>query len=84
VLTAAKVTLGIQATACLWAALQAWIPVYGQGVMWTIIAALAVEFALIITAIAFLNQLDSCQTPPPKDPIGGGPTGTGTGTAPGR
>lgn len=83
VLSAAKTVLGIQAMDCLWAALQAWIPVIGQIVMWVIIVALVVEFALIVSALAFLSQLDSCQAPTPKPPTGGGaPTGPGAGPTP--
>lgn len=64
VLAAAKVVLGIQATACLAAALIAWIPVAGLPLMWTILGALVVQAALIISAFAFLSQLSRCQLAP--------------------
>lgn len=77
-LTAAGVLLGIQATACLLAALSAWIPSVGQAPMWIIIGALVIEAAVLITALAFLSALTSCQTttvPPPKGSgSGAGPT----------
>ncbi len=79
VLTAAKTVLGIQATACLWAALKAWIPVVGLVVMGVILVALAVELALIISALAFLSQLDSCQQRTPSSPTGPSPPPTGLG-----
>lgn len=72
VLVAANVVLGIQATTCLAAAAAAWIPVVGQVIMWTIIGALTIQTALIISAFAFISQLASCQsTPaPPRPPTG--------------
>jgi hypothetical protein len=81
VLTASQTVLGILATDCLWAALQAWIPVVGLVVMLVIIAALIVQLALIISAFAFLSQLDSCQTPIPRPPTG--PAGPGAGPSKG-
>ena len=77
VLVAARVVLGIQATACLWAALQAWIPGAGQFLMWIIVGAMLIQAALLISAIAFLSQLSSCQMAPT------GPTGPPTGAGPG-
>jgi hypothetical protein len=79
-LVAAGVVLGIQATACLAAAAAAWIPVAGQVVMWTIIGALVIQAALIISAIAFMTQLATCQsapapTPPTPPPVGAAPFG---------
>ena len=68
VLIAANVVLGIQATACLAAALVAWIPVAGQPVMWIIIGALLIQTILIISAFAFMSQLATCQTSPPVPP----------------
>lgn len=75
VLVAANVVLGIQATTCLIAAAAAWIPVSGQILMWTIIGALTIQAALIISAFAFMFQLETCQSPsaPPTRP--GPPTG---------
>lgn len=82
VLNAARVVLGIQATTCLVAALQAWIPVAGQVIMWTIIGALAIQAALIASAIVFYGNLVACGAPtpvpppppppppPPRDPVG--------------
>jgi len=72
VLQAARIVLGIQATACLWAALAAWIPGAGQGLMWVIIGSLVVQAALIISAMAFLSQLDTCQVKVPPIPDGPG------------
>jgi hypothetical protein len=81
VLTAAKVVLGIQATDCLLAAFPALIPIIGQIWMWIIVAALLIQLGLIISAIAFLNQLDSCQNvippTPPTPPTGTGPAPKG-------
>jgi hypothetical protein len=69
-LVATGVVLGIQATACLSAAAAAWIPVAGQVVMWTIIGALMIQAALIISAIAFMAQLATCQSEPtPTQPM---------------
>jgi hypothetical protein len=79
VLNTARAVLGIQAMACLAAAAQAWIPVAGQIVMWTIVGAFVLQAALIVSAIAFLTQLDGCAsapatTPgfPPSGPVGPG------------
>lgn len=71
-LEAARIVLGIQATACLTAALSAWIPGIGGAPIWVIIAALVSQLVLIIAAIAFLSQLASCQSAPPTQagPIG--------------
>lgn len=74
VLAAAITVLGIQATACLWAALAAWIPGAGQFLMWIIIGSLVIQAALILSAIVFLNQLSTCQTSaPPVPPVPSGP-----------
>jgi hypothetical protein len=68
-LEAARIVLGIQATACLTAALTAWIPGIGSAPIWVIIGALLIQLALIIAAIVFMSQLASCQsTPPPTSP----------------
>jgi hypothetical protein len=67
-LVAAGVVLGIQATACLYAAAAAWIPVAGQVVMWTIIGTLVIQAALIMSAIAFMAQLATCQSAPAPTP----------------
>lgn len=67
VLTAVKVVLGIQATACLAVALYAWVPLAAQPAQWAIIGSLIAEAALIISALVFFSQLATCQptsTPP--------------------
>lgn len=70
-LEAARIVLGIQATACLTAALSAWIPGIGAVPIWVIIGALVIQLALIVGAVAFMTQLASCQTTQPKPgPIG--------------
>jgi hypothetical protein len=63
-LNAARVVLGIQATACLLAAAYAWIPWVAQPSMWIIVAALATQAALIISALAFFSSLARCARPP--------------------
>jgi hypothetical protein len=86
-LDAARIVLGIQATAALTSAAAAWIPGIGQVPIYVIIGALFIQLALIISTIYFLTQLASCQTPPPP-PTSGGPltsadpptTPTGTST----
>ena len=83
-LEAARIVLGIQATACLTSAAAAWIPGIGQVPIYVIIGALFVQLALVIGAIAFLTQLSSCQTstpPPPTSP--GALTSSGPGTTSG-
>lgn len=70
-LNAARVVLGIQATTCLAAALVAWIPVGGQVLMWTIVGALVIQTALIISAIAFYAQLTACNALTPGGPGSG-------------
>jgi hypothetical protein len=71
-LNAARVVLGIQATACLTSALSAWIPWVGSAPIYVIVGALIIQSALIIAAIAFMAQLGACQssstTPPAKPP----------------
>lgn len=83
-LNAARVVLGIQATACLTSALSAWIPGVGSAPIYVIVGALVIQLALIISAIAFAVQLGSCQsstppvpTPPTTatPPVGAGPIG---------
>lgn len=64
---AAKTVLGIQALACLTAALYAWIPFVGQPSMWVIIGALFIQLALIISAIVFLRNLSDCVNEANKD-----------------
>jgi hypothetical protein len=76
ILRAAAGVLGIQGTACLGAAAAAWIPYVGQPVMWIIIGALTIQFALIISAIAFMARMDECATrgvPGPGREPGSGP-----------
>ncbi len=73
VLVAAAAVLGIQAVACLAAALVAWIPIAGQPVMWIISGALLIQAALIISAFVFMSQLATCQTATPPVPPPGGP-----------
>jgi len=85
VLNAAKVVLGIQATACLLTAAYAWIPWGAQPSMWVIVGALFIQAALIISAIAFLNQLNDCaksSAEPPGSFPPGQPSGPGTTTTP--
>jgi hypothetical protein len=60
VLNAARVVLGVQATACLTVAAYAWIPGAAQPAMWTIIGSLIVEAALIFSAIGFYSALADC------------------------
>jgi hypothetical protein len=60
VLAAAKVVLGIQAIACLTTAAYAWIPGAAQPSMWIIVGSLIIQAALIISAIAFLSNLQTC------------------------
>ena len=68
-LQAARVVLGIQATACVTVAAYAWIPGAAQPAQWTIIGALIVEAALIISAIVFFANVSSCATTSiPKGP----------------
>jgi hypothetical protein len=62
-LTAVQTVLGIQATACLTAALVAWIPFVGTGPMLVIFGAMISEVGLLIGGIALLLQLSSCQGP---------------------
>ena len=76
-LAAAKVVLGIQATACLVVAAYAWVPGAANPAQWVIIGALLIEAALITSAIAFLAAMISCATT-----VGAPPRGSGTGTAP--
>lgn len=80
VLNAARVVLGIQATACLTSALSAWIPGIGAVPIWVIVGALIAQAALIISAIAFMVNLSNCQTTSPGSAPGapgGPPVGTG-------
>ena len=56
VLNAVRVMLGIQATACLAAALIAWIPVAGQPLMWIIAGALLIQAALIIRPLSLCRS----------------------------
>lgn len=65
--------LTIQATTALAAALAAWIPFVGANSMYLILGSLAIQFALIISAIIFMTQLNSCLS------SGGG---NGSGNAP--
>ena len=81
-LNAARVVLGIQATACLAAAAIAWIPWAGSAPIYVIVGALIIQVGLVISAIVFMSQLASCQTdtvpapPAPKaPPVGTGPVG---------
>ena len=74
-LNAARVVLGIQALACLYAALQAWIPIYGLGVMIAIGAALVIQLGLIASAIFFFSALERCNNLPPPTGSGSGPLG---------
>lgn len=74
-INAVRVVLGIQMTACLMAAAQAWIPFVGQALMYPILAALFIQLVLIASAIVFYRQLEDCARPP-IDP-GGGPSPTG-------
>lgn len=59
-LEGSRVVLGIQATACLTVAAYAWIPNAAEPAMWVIIGTLIVQFGLIISAIAFFNNLAMC------------------------
>jgi hypothetical protein len=59
---AANTVLGIQLTACLAVAAYAWIPTAAQPAQWTIIGALTIEAALIISGFVFINNLKDCQT----------------------
>jgi len=70
-LNAARVVLGIQATACLTAALPAWIPGAGQVLMWIIVGALLLQAALIISAMAFYSQLTACNALDSSGPASG-------------
>lgn len=79
-LTAVQTVLGIEAAACLAAALWAWVPFLGIGPMLIIFGAMIAEVGVIIGGIALLLQLFSCQGPMIPKPTG---TGTGTGTGPG-
>jgi hypothetical protein len=63
-LNAARVVLGIQATACLTVAAYAWIPGAAQPAMWVIIGTLFIQAALIVSAIAFYAQLATCAASP--------------------
>jgi hypothetical protein len=72
-LQAARVVLGIQATACLTVAAYAWIPGAANPAQWVIIGALIIEAALIIGAIGFYSSLLSCAVPPVSPP----PTSSG-------
>jgi hypothetical protein len=60
VLIAAGTILGIQATACGIVALVSAVPFLSQPAMWVIFGALLVQVALILTAIAFFNNLATC------------------------
>jgi hypothetical protein len=76
VLTAAAAVLGIQLTACLLTAAYAWIPGVAQPSMWIILGSLFIQAALIVSAIAFLSDLNACATPPtPPRPPGTGKGG---------
>jgi hypothetical protein len=83
-LQAARVVLGIQATACLTVAAYAWIPGAANPAQWVIIGSLVIEAALIIGVLGFFSALTSCSAPvgPPVGPGSGtgtsGLTGTGT------
>lgn len=68
VLRAAMTVLGIQVTACLTVAAYAWIPGAANPAQWVIIGALIVQSALIISAIAFYDQLSGCTARPPAPP----------------
>lgn len=65
-LKAVLVVLGVQTTACLVAALLAWIPVAGLPLMVAVGGALVAQVALIIAVLGFFAQLDNCQLAPPN------------------
>lgn len=52
--------VGIQTAACFSAAVYAWIPGVAQPSMWTIIAALILQVALILSLLAFWAALRDC------------------------
>lgn len=56
-LTALKIALGIQISACLAAPLIVWIPIGGLPSMIAITASLVAQIALLISAFAFLGGL---------------------------
>jgi len=59
------VALAIQMTACVVASLTAGIPVVGLVAMWIIMGALTAQAVLILSAMRFLDDLATCQSPPP-------------------
>lgn len=63
-LLAARVVLGIEATACLTVAAYAWIPGAAQPAQWAIIGTFVAELFLITAAVAFVVALGSCQRKP--------------------
>ena len=72
---AARIVLGIQATACLTVALYAWIPGAANPAQWAIIGTLIAQAVLIIGTIAFYASLTSCATTPVEPGGGSGPLG---------
>jgi hypothetical protein len=64
VITAVRVVLGIQSSACLAAAFIAWIPYGGAAVMGIILASFILQALLIATALLVLDQLRRCALPP--------------------
>jgi hypothetical protein len=60
VLIAVGTVLGIQATACVIVALVSAVPFLSQPAMWVIFGALFAQAALVLTAIAFFNNLATC------------------------
>jgi hypothetical protein len=78
-LTGVQAVLGIEAVACLTAALWAYIPFLGIGPMLVIFGTMIAEFILILGAILLLSQLFSCQgkIPPPPSSPGPGPAPKG-------
>jgi uncharacterized BrkB/YihY/UPF0761 family membrane protein len=74
-LNAARIVLGIQATACLTVALYAWIPGAANPAQWAIIGSLIAQAVLIIGTIAFYASLTSCATTPVEPGGGSGPLG---------
>ena len=59
-ISAVITVVGIQTAACFSVAGYAWIPFLAQPSMWTIIATLTLQFALILSLFAFWAALRDC------------------------
>jgi len=71
-INAIRTVLSIQATACLAAALTAWIPWFGQSSIYAIGGALISQVPLVISAIVLVGRLQRCADVTPGEFGGAG------------